>query len=207
MISITTLRLYLLYAVLITIVLSLLNLNSIFLVALVCTWILDGDFSNKWSRLKKDKLFIAYALYFIIQIAGIALANNLMSGWKEFESKAGFFGVPLLFCSTYFLDTRMRKNAMLVFSITLTLGALACLGVAMYRYVFTADTTLFFYHQLVSPLNQHAVYFGVFILISMVFLTTEAKDQEWLKSNRPLFYVWILFYLFFLFLLSSKMVL
>ena len=207
MISITTLRLYLLYAVLITIVLSLLNLNSIFLVALVCTWILDGNFSNKWSRLKKDKLFVTYSLYFIIQIAGIALADNLMAGWKEFESKAGLFGVPLIFCSTHFLDDRMRRNAMMVFSITLSLGAIFCLIVAMYKYVFTADATLFFYHQLVVPLNQHAVYFGVFILISLIFLTTEAKNLEWLKSNRSLYYVWILFYLFFVFLLSSKMVL
>lgn len=203
----TTIRFLLFCTIVITIVLSKLNLNSVCIIVLILTWFAEGNLKIKWNLLKKDKLFIAYTLYLIIQIVGISVSENLKDGWKEVESKLGFLALPLIFCSTAFLDREMRKKLMLVFSVALTFTAFYCLGAAFLKYSVSLDTTVFFYHQLLSPLNHHAVYFAVYMFISLVFLMTEMEGSNWFQKYRLLYVLWILFYLLFIFLLSSKMVL
>ncbi|MBC7829370.1 MAG: O-antigen ligase family protein [Chitinophagaceae bacterium] len=204
---INTIRLFLLYAIVITIVISKLNLNSICIVLLILTWLIEGNFKSRWRSLKKDKLFIAYTLFLVIQLAGITMSENFKDGWKDLESKLGFIALPLVFCSSGFVDRDMRKKVMLVFSISLTIAALFCICAAALRYAASQDTIVFFYHELVSPLDHHAVYFSVYMFISLVFVMADLADSSWLKKNRFLHVLWILFYLLFIFFLSSKMVL
>ena len=207
MLSLSNIKLFSLCAIVITIVLSRLNLNSNFLVLLAFAWLLEGRFKKKMALLKKDKLFLAYLLYFIIQIAGVTMSDNLMVGWKEFESKVGFLVVPLVLCSAGLPDRYMRKKIMMVFSLAVLVAGLFCIGVSGFNYVKTQDESIFFYHQLVSPLDHHAVYFAVFTFICLVFLMTEIKDLRWFKTHRFIYIAWLVFYLVLLFLLSSKMVL
>ena len=207
MVASKTIKFFLLCATVITIVLSRLNLNSICIVLLTATWLAEGDYKNKLNLLRKDKLFIAYVLYLVLQIAGTTLSDDIKVGWKEIESKLGFLAIPLIFCSESFTDINLRRRLMFVFSISLTLAAGYCLGAAALRYFVSSDETVFFYHQLVSPLDHHAVYFAVFTFISLVFLMREGKDHPLLKKNKIGYITWIVFYLFLLFLLSSKLVL
>lgn len=207
MVALKTIKFFLLCAAVVTIVLSRLNLNSICIVLLTAIWLAERDYKNKLNLLKKDKLFIAYVLYLVLQIAGTALSDDIKVGWKEIESKLGFLAIPLMFCSGSFTDINLRRKLMFVFSITVTLAAGYCLGAAALRYFVSSDETVFFYHQLVSPLDHHAVYFAVYTFISLVFLMREGKEHPWLKKNKIVYITWIAFYLFLLFLLSSKMVL
>lgn len=204
----TSLQLFLLSGIVITIILNLLNLNSIFIVLLVFSWLLEGNFKIKWQLLKKDKLFLGYGLYFFIQIVGISQADSLYIGWKEAESKLGFFALPLVFCSSTFFSSEMRKKVMIVLSITVTLAGIYCVAIALFHY-FSGERNpgLLFYHQLVSPLLHHAVYFAVFVFISLIFILFELSNFNWFKKNRPVFTTWIAFLVLLLFLLSSKMVL
>ena len=207
MAPIKTIKFILLCGIAITIVLSRLNLNSNCIVLLTALWLIEGDFKNKLTRLKNDKLFIAFVLYLVVQIAGTALSDDFKTGWKEIESKAGFVVLPLIFCSGSFTDGNLRRRLMFVFSITLTLAACFCMSAAAIRYFLISDETVFFYHQLVSPLDHHAVYFAVFTFICLIFLMSEGKDHAWFKKNKIAYISWMVFYLFLLFLLSSKMVL
>ena len=96
-------RPYLLYGIIITIVFSRLNLNGLCIILFTLAWLLEGGFKYKLTLLKKDKLFIAYALYFLIQFAGLAQSENIYTGWKGVESKLGYLVLPMVFCSTSFL--------------------------------------------------------------------------------------------------------
>jgi O-antigen ligase len=191
----------------ITIVFSRLNLNGLCIILFTLTWLIEGGFKYKWSLLKKDKLFIAYALYFLIQFAGLAQSENIYTGWKGVESKLGYLVLPMVFCSTSFLNISMRRKVMWVFSLAITLAALYCLAVAGIEYFETGDNAFFFYHQLVSPISHHAIYFSVYTFIIVVFLISEEGALPWFAKNRLIYISWIIFLLFFLFLLSSKMVL
>lgn len=203
----TSIRFFLICLMVVTIVLSLLNLNSYCIVLFVATWFVEGDFKNKWTLLKKDKLFIASSLYILIQFAGIAQADTFLQGWKEAESKLGFFALPLVFCSTTFFTTDMRRKVMLVLCIILTIAALYCLGTALYHFSYTGNRELFFYHQLVSPLQHHAIYFSVYIFIALIFIVLEKSSISFLTKNSWLTITWTGFLIIFLFLLSSKLVL
>jgi O-antigen ligase len=200
-------RLYLLYGMIITIVFSRLNLNSLCMILFTLAWLVEGGFKNKWAILKKDKLFIAYALYFLIQFIGLAQTQNTHSGWAGVENKLGFLLLPIVFCSTPFLNIAMRRKIMLVFCFAITVAAIYCLTIVSIQYFNTGNSDVFFYHHLVSPISHHAVYFSVYTFIVFVFLVSEGNSLPWLLKNRILYVSWIIFLLFILFLLSSKMVL
>jgi O-antigen ligase len=115
--------------------------------------------------------------------------------------------LPMVFCSTSFLNIIKRRKAMLILSLTITLAAIYCLAIVSIQYFNTGNNDVFFYHPLVSPISQHAVYFSVYTFIVLVFIILEAGSLPWLVKNRLVYISWIIFLLFFLFLLSSKMVL
>lgn len=207
MISRENIKLFLLCAIVVTISLSRLNLNSNFIVVLIVALFAAGRLRQRLAVLKKDKLFIAYVLYLLIQIAGATLSDDLKVGWKEIESKVGFLALPLVLCSRGFHTENMRRKVMLVFCMSITAAALYCITMAISRYSASHDITVFFYHELVRPLDHHAVYFAVYAFINLVFLISELKNIPWLKNHRVIHFIWIFFYLFLIFLLSSKMVL
>lgn len=200
-------QLYLLYGMVITIVFSRLNLNSLCMLLFTLAWLLQGKLKNKWAFLKRDKLFIAYALYFLIQFAGMTQSENLYSGWLGVEDKLAFLMLPMVFCSSPFLNIAMRRKTMLVLSLAITLAAIYCLTIAGIQYFNTGNSIFFFYHQLVSPLSHHAIYFSVYTFIVLAFLISEGGSLPWLVNSRFVYIGWLIFLLFFLFLLSSKMVL
>lgn len=203
-----TIQLFLIYGIVITIVLSLLNLNSICIILLVFTWLVEGNLKGKWKRLKTDKLFIAYSLYLLVQIISLAKGNSFYQGWKEIESKLGFVALPLVLCSTSFISTSIRRKVMTMLSITVTIAAAYCLMFSIFNFFFKSDgADVFFYHKLVSPLAHHAVYFSVYVFLCLVFIIFEAKFISWFNKNRFFTLCWIGFLVLFLFLLSSKLVL
>ncbi len=171
------------------------------------SWLIEGKFKSKWALLKKDKLFIAYSCYFLIQFAGLFQSENIYEAWDKIENKMGFLLLPIVFCSTSFLNTVMRRKVMLFFSLVTTVAAIYCLAIVSIQYANTGNSMVFFYHQLVGPISHHAVYFSVYTFIVVAFLILEGGTLPLLVKNRLLYISWIIFLLFFLFLLSSKMVL
>jgi O-antigen ligase len=206
------LKLYLLWGIGVTIAFSLLNLNSILIVSLSAAWlleifVLEGSLTQRWNLLRKDRLFIAYFFYFLVEAAGIFYATDLFAGWKNFESKLGFLALPVVFCSTPSANRVISGKVLTGFSLSITAASIYCLVVVISKYFQVHDTNLFFYHDLVSPVAHHAIYFSVFIFISLIFLFLNNDTPAWLKKNKWLRIIWISYYLVFLILLASKMLL
>jgi O-antigen ligase len=200
-------RLYLLYAIFATIVFSWLNLNSICIIIFTAVWVFEGNLRGKLNLLKKDRLFLAYLLYFLAQLMGVFYTSHTFEALKYVESKLGFIVFPLIFCSSLFVDNVMKRKTMTGFSILLTFASLYCIALATVKYMQLHETRFFFYHDLVGPISQHAVYFSVYIFICLVFLLVNGRDLNWLKKRRWLQIIWILYFIALLLLLSSKMVL
>jgi len=200
-------KLFLFGAIGITIAFSLLNLNSICIIALTAVWLLESPVKQKWQLLKADRLFIAYLLYFLVEAAGTFYTTDMAAGWKNTESKLGFFILPLIFCSSKPLDQVTRGKALAGFSLTITIASLYCLFLAALKFYQTGNSTFFFYHDLVSPLDHHAIYFSLFVFISLIFLFLNQDPPNWIKKNKWLRISWIAYYLLLLVLLASKMLL
>ncbi len=200
-------RIYVLYAFLTSIIFSLLVPNSICIIVLLAGWLFEGDQRQKWNRLKKDWLFLAYAIYFFVQARGIFTARDFYTGWCAVEGKLGLLIIPLIFCSSTFVTEDMRKRLMTALGVLLTIASIYCLSINTSKYMHTGDTSLFFYHSLVHAIDQHAVYFSVYIFIFIVFLLRAKTIPAWLQKRKMLCWIWILFLIALIFLLSSKMVL
>jgi len=200
-------RIYVLYAFLTSIIFSLLVPNSICIIVLFAGWLFEGDQKQKWNRLKKDWLFLAYAIYFFVQARGIFTAKDFYTGWCAVEGKLGLLIIPIIFCSSNFVTENMRKKLMTALGVLLTIASIYCISINTVLYMRTGDTGLFFYHSLVHAIDQHAVYFSVYIFIFIVFLLRAKNIPVWLQRRKLLCWVWILFFVAMIFLLSSKMVL
>jgi len=190
-----------------SIVFSLLNINSYIIVALTACWLLEGTIRNKWNLLRNDLLFFAFLLYFISQAMGIFLAPDLLTGWKHLEGKIGFLILLLIFCSSRFVDKPLFQKLLVAFGIFLTIASVSCLVLSIVRFLRDGNTDVFFYHDLVSPIQQHAIYFSAFIFISILFLTIEARKLSFFKKRPALLMIWILFLIIMMVLLSSKLML
>src|SRR2546423_7645739 len=117
-------KLYLMYLITATLILSWLNLNSACIILFAILWIIEGGFSLKLKRLKTDVLFLAYLLYFLVQLASISKAPNFYSGWKYVESQLAFLALPVIFCSSSFITPSFRNKVLMAFSILLTAASL-----------------------------------------------------------------------------------
>lgn len=200
-------RLVVLSGIAVTILFSLLAINSIFIIALSALWLFSANFREKFRRLGRDPLFWAYAVIFLVNLLGILYAPDKMAGWKNAESKLGFLILPLIFCSTGPIPISLKSRVMAIFSIGVTFASLLCLVIAAFRYNSTHNAKWFFYHDLVDPLNHHAVYFSVFTFISVAFLLFEYQTIPWLASRKWLLRAWTLYLVIFIILLSSKLAL
>ncbi len=202
----TKTKTWLICATLFFIIFNFLVLGSISIIMLTSVWFFEGNLKSKWELLRSDYLFIAYAVYFLIELLGIFLAPDIISGWKNVETKLGFIVLPIIFCSSNFVDETVRRNILLSLSITMTIALLYCVAINTGQYFQTHDPNLFYYHTLLDPLDQHAVYFSVFIFICLLFLLLPGHGHPWLKKHGWARITWISFFFIFIYLLASKLV-
>jgi len=171
---------------------------------------LTGFFSARWTyspsaRKKAVIFFIAGCIAcFILTLIAILYTHDSRSGWSQVRLKTGLVVIPL---AVYFTSgfIRLHKARLLLhFTVILFVAALFCLIMSVIRYAGTADPSVFFYHELVRPLSQHAVYFSVFIFIALVTLL-ENTGMEEPPVSKQVALALIIFFSIFLFLLSSKL--
>lgn len=193
-----------LHGIVITLAFSRLNFNSICIIALLFTWLVDRGMWVKLKTIFSNTIFIASALYFLLHLVGIFYTEDRFQGWKHMESKVGFLIIPAMLCSG-FINVVERKQLMKTFVVALTASALYCLIVSAFRYSESGNSELLFYHNLVSPVEHHAIYFSVLVFIALAFLTLPENRLSFFPRNRLLLSVWIAFLLVFQVLLSSKL--
>lgn len=119
-----------------------------------------------------NKLFIAYCAFFLLDLIGQAFTPDQVTGWKVVAREATMVAIPFVLCGGVFADDAMYKKLMSAYCLMLAGICIACLFLALLRYRATADIDEFFYHPLVSPLSQNAIFFTVFVLFGLLFLLT-----------------------------------
>ena len=173
--------------------------------------LLAGIVSNRLalpSLFQKDsrKLFLAgCALLFLLQVVALLYTNDMQQGLNNVRIKAGLLITPLAICFSFYLNADTRKKLFSHYCLILAVATLYCLGISFLNYQGANDSLLFFYHTLVSPLKQHAVYFSLLVIIGLIFLLESIAKKDFLLTR--LFHICLILYLsIFLFLLSSKLV-
>jgi O-antigen ligase len=153
----------------------------------------------------KTALFILCCLMFLLQLASLLYTNNIHEGWKNIQLKSAIILIPLTFyCCTY-IDESVRQKILKWFCIILFVACLLALYNSFRTYLATKNSSVFLYHSLVKIYSGHAIQFSIFIFISLLHLFEMHKKNQTLFTKSFHFFL-ILFFLVFLFLLSSKLV-
>lgn len=149
--------------------------------------------------------FIACILYFLFLLASFCFSQPSDEAWRQIRLKSGLILIPLTVCCSSYVNASTRKKLLFAYTIILAAACLFCIVMATNHFIRTGDDSHFFYHPLVSPLKQHAVYFSLLVFFALLFLLESAKIRQWL-FHPVLHFSLLAFLSFFLLLLSSKLV-
>jgi O-antigen ligase len=173
--------------------------------------LLTGIIKNKlelnlfFHRNVKNLFLAGCLLFYLLHIVYLLYTHNTHEGWNDIRQKSGLLFTPLAVCCTNYITRDNRRKLFSHYCILLAVALLYCLLIALFHYWKTADPSQFFYHALVSPFKQHAVYFSIFVYLALVFLLESLRRND--RIFNKLFHISLGFYFsVFLFLLSSKLV-
>jgi len=198
-------------AVLYTTVFSLFNLNSYCIILLGACRLWEGKILDNIKGAFRNKLFLAYFLFFVIEAAGMLHTHNTKAGADVISKDATLVAVAFALLAGRFADERAFGSLMLCYCAMVVAASVYCLGVAAHRFGEGESGEVFFYHTLTSPISHNAVFFSVYVLFAQIFLLS-ADGQEALGRAFPaaplgmrIFLVG--FFMGMIFLLSSKLIL
>jgi len=188
-----------------TLALSAFNLNSYCIVLLLLVTLLKGGLNTAIKNAWQIHFFKSSVLLFIVYAMGVFYSSSYEAGWHDLEKRMGLVVIPFILCSRKLPEAVKWERVMLPFSIILFAISLYCLGNAVVHFIRGNDTEYFFYHKLVSPFSHHAIYFSVLVFITVVFLL-EQRTLPWFLQHTVLYYGLIGYFLVFIILLSSKLI-
>jgi O-antigen ligase len=198
-------------AVLFTTIFSFFNLNSqCILLLLACRLWVGGPLAALKTAFK-DKFFLAYFAFCLVETAGLLHTHNYVAGANVVAKDATLTAVAFVICAGPFASEAEYRKLITVYSLLVFTASLYCLLIAFRLYLLHKDSSVFFYHPLTAPISQNAVFYSVYVLFAMQFLLSSegalqtnilpAKMKKWFRVFL------IAFFLLMIVLLSSKLVL
>ncbi len=155
---------------------------------------------------RAKNLFLAGCiLFFLLHVISLIYTHNMQEGWNDLRIKTGLLLTPFAVCYSGYLKGNKLQKLSLHFCLLLAGACLYCLGMAVFHYSQTNEFSVFFYHTLVSPLKQHAIYFSILVFIALVFLFENIRKND-ARISKSITIFFVIFFSGFLFLLSSKLV-
>ncbi len=162
--------------------------------------------SGKWWNPAFFNLFIiGLYLFFAMQAIALLYTGNQQEGTSIFQTNLGIVVLPVGVFYSSLLSRQsygrvMKGCVYILFAATIL--AIARAAVSFFHY---HDASVFFYHPLVRLYSDHAIQFSVIIFFGILFLIDEYSRLLFLKNRTWIIFL-IVYFSFFLFLLSSKLV-
>ncbi len=200
-------RFWLVNAMLATILISELNLNSYCIFAVLFLTLIDGNWKKNLVHGFTHPLFISFLLVFLIECAGLLHNNNMKAGLKNVETSAGLIALPFILITGQQFFSRYSWKIMRVYCVSLALTTIYCLARAIIHYEQTGNAAAFYYHELLKPLDHHAVYFSVFLLIGITILFADIRQHSQHAGQTALRVAGIIWFFTIIILLASKLML
>lgn len=149
---------------------------------------------------------ISCFLYFLYTVINLLLKDNFTVLRSQLEMKSAMVLVPVAVSFTGFLGREQLQRLMQFFVILLLVACLYCLLTDFNTWLRTGDETIFFYHDLVSPINQHAVFFSFLLFFSLLYILEYGTGIDFLQG-KIVDGILALFFSLILILLASKLIL
>jgi hypothetical protein len=157
-------------------------------------------------RSQFSPFLLACFLYYVYTGFNLLVKDNSAVLQSQFEMKSALVLVPVAISCTGFMGVIQLRRLMKYFVLILLTASLYCLLMAFNTWIQTGDENNFFYHALVSPLSQHAVFFSFLLFFSLIYILEYGTGIDFFGVNK-----WdtilAVFFSILLILLSSKLIL
>ena len=168
--------------------------------------------NKNWRGLLQPAVLLPFAWFLWHTASSLLLHNTGQPNANDITINLGFVLFPLLFGTTDVTTMDTKYYLKYLYTGTL-LAMLYCIAIAIKNY-FSSDINVFFYENLVAPLNFHPTYFGwcvgfllLFALYDFIFVEYEEKTEGSNDNLHRLQFFSVFFFSIALILLSSRIAL
>jgi hypothetical protein len=181
--------------------------SSISVALLLATGIIKNKIEHKgfFNRNQVNPMVIFCGLLFLLQFVSLLYTSDMGQGWKNIRLKSALVVIPLSLCCCDYINETTRRKLLKWYCLILFCACLYAMYYAFRRYAATHNSSVLLYHPLVSIYSGHAVQFSILVFISLLHLF-EALTKKTIVFTKYVDLFLIAFFLVFLFLLSSKLV-
>jgi O-antigen ligase len=162
------------------------NVTPSLIALLVLIWLIEGDFANKWKRIKNNKLIFALCLcvgLYLLYLLGLLYSKNIEFGLTDLLLKLPLLILPIIIFTLDPLYWTKKKVEIL-----LKLFVLGCLIIliisVLHSWIVYKETALYYYFLYTyASLFHHPSYASMyycfsFVIINYLFITHGYSSWE-----------------------------
>lgn len=185
------------------------SIHSASIILLGLVWIFQQHFKNIKRVL--NVRFLASFLFYILFVVGLFYTIDMKNGLFQLEQKISLFAFPLIFSTVPEMRQGSLKIVFSSFVVVCFIAGLYCLSagfIANYRSngLSHFDVQYFTNQDLASYIGAHSTYLSIYVAFSAMVIIEELRQHK-ITALRKFFYVgMVMFFVLFLFLLSSRIV-
>ncbi len=178
----------------------------------ICLILVTGLAKNKtetgtWlSSGLLNPFLLSCFLFFLVQVIPILPGSNFTERISIIQLKTGLFFIPLAMCCCKYINKDNRHKLMTYYVWILSAALFYCLSFASYKYyILRSPNDVFFYHELVSPIRQHAIQVSILLFSGLIYLLEKLKKGMYFH-NKQIHFTLLFYFTCCMLLLSSKLV-
>lgn len=156
---------------------------SISVAWLLFTWLLEGNFKEKFKDISKDSSIVVFISIFFIYLLGMLWTKNLKFGFSDLLIKTSIFAIPIVIKSNFWSDRKIFLTISYIFLIFVFLKSIQYL----IFWIFDVENT----QSIFYPQMSH-ILFSVIVNIALVFSLFLIKifKNIWIKILLIFFIIW-----------------
>jgi len=154
---------------------------------------------------KSNYFVIGCIVFYFLQLLALLYTSDISVGIVQIEVKITLLFIPVSLYYSPYLTEKFRNQLMPNYVTLMALVMLFCFCKAALKYRVSHDNSVFFYYSLVAPLGHHAIQFSIFAFIGFIYLMERLRKRSFF-INRFFHFFTLVYFIFFIILLDSKMV-
>jgi len=172
------------------------------------TWVIDGNFIQKYQRIKEEKFrrfILFFGLIYIIYIIGFFYSKNQYNALVDLQTKFSLLVFPILFATIDGKVLKDKKERILNYYLLGSFVTTIILIVrATFNYFYSFSIDEFFYGKL--SWYQHASYLSMFLVFSIgiICYNLSTAYRNYSKQQRFKLLFLLIYFSIFIILLTSK---
>ncbi len=161
-------------------------LSNIGVGALVVLWLLkkiaEKDYRLNFQGKDRKWIVIGFSIFFLFQIVSLLYTENVSHGWKNVESKLSLLLIPMVIFDLKFTYSKIiRLLRFYVYSLAIC----SVLLIANSAIHYLKEGSLLVYHDFVSPLGFHAIFYSYYIFLALL-VSAYFFQKEIVKGKEKL---------------------